>query len=82
MSLPKNHFWTQLCIYIYIEELSPKMIFGKLTNKKSSTNVSFGAFIRRKKETTKFDYKCFNLRRDIIRSVGNIEIYNIYTTKT
>ena len=28
----------------------------------------FGAFIRRKKETTKFDYKCFNLRRDIIRS--------------
>ena len=43
------------------------MIFGKLTNKKSSTNVLFGAFIRRKKETTKFDYKCFNLRRDIMR---------------
>ena len=34
-----------------------------------------------KKETTKFDYKGFNLRRDIVRSEGNIEMYNIYTTK-
>ena len=47
-----------------------------LTNKKSSTNVLFGTFIRRRKETTKSDFKYFNLRRDIIRSEGNIEMYN------
>ena len=57
----------------YTQESFKKAAYSAQPGKGAFTGLiyiiyTYNIIVRRKKETTKFDYKCFNLRRDIVRS--------------